>query len=235
MNAFYKNIPFDMVPHMQHIHLAIGGFAGLSEQDIVGPMYQSISGPERPTYVTLLKIVEDVCALLKSCHQIHMMRISIRSIEEQPGSIEKVMDPIRKLRRIKHSQTVVWSMQDDRWVDWNLRSSYGRYLDKILALPEGVKAPKYVGDEKDPDQTEDNIFDIIGARWMGGTTFAYPEDSDEYDEDDEGDFFDGYDYYDDLDASLDDFGNIVEVDYGIAYDEHEVYDDTQNELEWEDY
>lgn len=201
-NASIEKIPYDMIPHMQNVHVTVGGFKGLRESDIVGFEHQSVYGPERPTYVPLMMLVHEVCALLRSCHQLHMLRISIRSIEDTPGSIEIVMDPIRKLRRIKRTRMVVWSMQEDRWVDWNLRGSYGRYVDRILALPESVEAPTYVGDEKEPNISEDSIFDIIGATWMGGTTFVYPDDSDdEFDDDDDGDyedFFDDYDdYYDD--------------------------------------
>lgn len=224
MGACFSKIPYDMIPHMHNVHLTVGGFKGLSESDIVGPRHQSVYGPERATYVPLMTVIQKVCGLLKSCYQLHMLRISIRSIEEIPGSIKVVMDPIRKLRRIKRSKTIVWSMQEDHWVVWNLKESYGRYINRILALPEGVEAPKYVGDEKEPNMSEDSIFDIIGATWMGGTIFAYPEDIDSDDDDDDDDtmddFFDDYDdYYDDMDGG---FGDILDE-----------YPSTDSELEWD--
>lgn len=195
--CFFKDPPkMECLRHMQLIHLRIGTHWGIREYDIVPANSQTVSGPERPTYKGLVKVVEEVCEKLKECHQIHILRVSVRSIEKTPGKIEKVMDPIRKLRGIKQTNTVVFAMQEDRWVDWNLKGSYGRYLNRIMAMPEGTKAPKYVGDEKEPNQSEKNIFDMVGGKWLGGRSFGMPklddtdddtEDHDQTDVDDEDD------------------------------------------------
>ena len=181
---FFKNSPtMEMFRHMQLIHLQVGAYGGITEDDIVPAKRQRVSGPERPAYRSLVEVVKDVCGKLKECHQIHVLRVSVRSIESKPGSVEKVMDPIRSLRRIRRTTPVVFAMQDDKWVDWNLKGSYGRYMNKIMALPEGTTAPKYVGDEQEPNQNDRNIFDTVGGKWLGGTSFAMPVLDEDYDDD----------------------------------------------------
>jgi hypothetical protein len=179
LDESFFDIPRDMVQYLQQVVLNIGTQGGLREFDIVPTKRQTTLGPERPSFQPLLSKVEGVCGLLKKCKNIHLLRLSIRSIEKTPGSIEMVMDPIRKLRGIKKTHAVVFAMQEDKWVDWNLKGSYGRYMSRILEMPKGGVAPKYVGDEKEPDQSEDDIFDMIGGRWLGGRRFEYEEDGSE--------------------------------------------------------
>jgi hypothetical protein len=189
-DCFFKEPPkMEMLRHMQLIHLQVGTHGGIRECDIVPTKRQTVSGPERPTYRSLVEVVGEICEKLKECHQIHVLRVSIRSIEKTPGSVERVMDPIRSLRRIKQTNTVVFAMQEDQWVDWNMKGSYGRYMNKIMAMPEGTVAPRYVGDEKEPNQNEKKIFDMVGGKWLGGRSFAMPmpdeEDDDDIDEDED--------------------------------------------------
>ncbi|KAE8446316.1 hypothetical protein EG329_012063 [Mollisiaceae sp. DMI_Dod_QoI] len=193
-------------PELRFIHVNVGsgqGFpgGGVKEYDILPWKRQTRSGPERPSFMPLLKVVNDVCELLKKCKQLHILRITLRSIEKTPGSIEMVLDPLRQLRGVKKTSTVCMGMQDDMWVDWNLKGSYGRYLSKILALPEGVQAPKYVGDEIEPNQSDKEIFDTIGGRWCGGRIFTYPYDMELDDPSD-----DDMDYIEDFDG----FGALTE-------------------------
>ena len=182
-------IPWDMLPYVQRIFLSAGAGAqegsGIRESDIVPCKSQTRLGPERPGFRSLLSVVEEVCGVLRMCRKIHLLRVSLRSVERTPGSMEMVLAPIRKLRTIGRTHLTVYSMQKDRWVDWNLKGSYGRYLNRVMALPEGTEAPRYVGDEREPGQSEDGIFDMIWGRWMGEKTFEYPED--EFDEDDQED------------------------------------------------
>jgi hypothetical protein len=179
----------EMLMCMQLMHLQVGVIKGIREYDIMPVKGQTVSGPERPTYRSLVEVVQQLCGMLQKCHQIHLLRVSLRSIERTPGSIEKVMDPIRNLRGIKHTIPVVFSMRHGRWIDWNLKGSYGRYMNKIMAMPHGAAAPKYVGDEQEPNQDERNIFDMVGGMWMGGRSFAMPDktDDDYIDDEDEED------------------------------------------------
>ena len=217
----------EILRHMQWTHLQIGTQGGIRECDIVPHKRQTVLGPERPTYKNLVGIVEQMCDIFKVCHQIHCLRISVRSIEKTPGSIEKVMDPIQRLRGIKKSCPVVFAMQEDHWVDWNLKGSYGRYLNEIMALPEGTDIPKYVGDEKEPKQNDKNIFDMVGGKWLGGKTFVRPnlDGDNEADFGGDGDMDEEMDDLDD-DAWVDDKGDDMEMfmnamcngNYGEAFD-----------------
>ncbi|CZR56224.1 uncharacterized protein PAC_06112 [Phialocephala subalpina] len=197
---------------LRFVHVSVGsgaGYAGggIREYDILPYKRQTKSGPERPSFVPLLKVMDNVCELLKGCRQLHCLRITLRSIEKTPGSIEKVLHPLRQLRGVKKTSAVCMGMQDDMWVDWNLKGSYGRYLNKILGMPVGAKAPRYIGDEKEPNQSDKEIFDMIGARWCGGKIFAYP-DSDEDEDDDIDD--DDLEFIDDEDIEIGDFHEFME-------------------------
>lgn len=55
--------------------------------------------------------------MLKEFHQIHGLRVLVRSIEKTPGSILRVTDPIRRLKGIKKTNPAVFSTQEDKWVD----------------------------------------------------------------------------------------------------------------------
>ena len=61
---------------------------------------KTVSGPGRPTYRSLIEVVE-MSGMLKEFHQIHGLRVLVRSIEKTPGSILRVTDPIRRLKGIK--------------------------------------------------------------------------------------------------------------------------------------
>jgi len=223
-DSFFE-IPPDMTRYLQNVVLNIGTLVGLTESDIVPSKKQTRCGPERPTFAPLVSVVEEVCEMLQRCYSVHRLRLSVRSIEKTPGSIEKVMNPIRQLREIKRTNPTIYSMKDDNWVDWNLKGSYGRYLNRILGMPSGCEAPKYVGDEKDPNQSEDNIFDKIGGRWVGGRTFAYHDDSGS---ESEGEGMDGWDEYDGFEEFLGDM-------FGSMHHFHDDFDDAddQSNNSWE--
>ncbi|KAF8858241.1 hypothetical protein BDZ45DRAFT_404417 [Acephala macrosclerotiorum] len=199
---------------LRFVHVSVGsgaGYAGggVREYDILPYKRQTKLGPERPSFVPLLKVMDNVCELLRGCRQLHVLRITLRSIEKTPGSIEKVLHPLRQLRGVKKTSAVCMGMQDDMWVDWNLKGSYGRYLHRILGMAEGTKAPRYVGDEKEPNQSDKEIFDMIGARWCGGKTFAYPDSDEDEDENDEIDD-DDMEFIDDEGDDMDDFHEFME-------------------------
>jgi hypothetical protein len=184
-DCFMKKPPKkEILRHMQWMHLQIGTHCGIKEYDIVPTKRQTLSGPERPTYKSLAHTVEEICEELKACHQIHCLRVSLRSVEETPGSIGKVMEPLQRLRGIKKTNAVVAAMREDRYVEWHLRASYRQYMNDIMTLAEGTEAPKYVHDENDPDQSENSIFEKVGMVW-GGYYFA-PLSDEEIDGDQDG-------------------------------------------------
>jgi hypothetical protein len=130
---------------------------------------------------------------------------------------------------------VVFSMVEDSFVYWNLKGSYGRYMNRIMALPERADTPKYIGDEKEPNQSEDSIFDMVGARWMGGHAFAYPEDDEEGDDEDWLDEHDEFeDFFDDMfGGGIDDEDELDEDEYDddeVSLDEEERLADFVDEV-----
>lgn len=205
----------DMWAHLRYIHLSVGSGRGapgmgITEYDILPWKRQTKLGPERPSFVPLLEVMENVKKVLEHCAQIHFLKISIRGVGKSPGSMEMVIAPLRELRGVKRSDVVVLGMQDDFWVDWCLKGSYCRYLTTIMAMPTGTEAPPYDASlysrrqtESDPSQEkteeqkfeeEDSIFGYINKRWTGARSFGFPinedgiplEDlSDEYDDDEE--------------------------------------------------
>lgn len=207
--VYWQKVPYDMIPHMRYIHWTVGGTNGFVEDDIVPSRIREVAGPERPTYQILQPLVDRVCALLASCHKINVLRVSIRSVDEKPGSIENLLKPLKELREIGKLKIVIWSMQKDLWVDFNLKASYALHLNKVLALPKGSPEPKWI-DPRNPDESDPSIFDIIGAYWnrKSGFQLYSPLDDDvdnDVDEDDE-DFEDEDEFeIDDLDLEYEEF------------------------------
>jgi hypothetical protein len=177
--TYWQEVPWDMIPYMRRIHVTVGGNEGCCEADIVPPRVREYHGPERPTYVMLQPLVDKLCEILDSSDALQLFRLSIRSMEKNPGSIKNLLEPIKKLRGIAETKAVCWSMQEDMWTDWNLKGSYGRYLQKLLSLPRGAPHIEYVGDEREPNQSEDEIFDIIGGYWNGRGGFIFPSEEDQ--------------------------------------------------------
>ncbi|KUJ23755.1 uncharacterized protein LY89DRAFT_1956 [Mollisia scopiformis] len=239
----------NMWAELRSVHVSVGaprayGGGGIREYDILPWKRQTRPGPERPSFVPLLKVIDNICDLLGNCRQLHMLRISIRSIEKIPGSIELVLHPFRQLRRVKKTSVVCMGIQDDMWVDWNLKGSYGRYLDKILGMPDGAKAPKYVGDKKEPKQNDKEIFDMIGARWCGGDIVAYPTrddgDEDEPDDDDDEQGSMNDDEMAEFEAFLDHMGmpgpmmGALGIGWGTDSEEEDDEDDSEEDFSDED-
>jgi hypothetical protein len=57
-------LPHGMAKYLQRVHLQVGTLEGIMERDI-SHVHRCISGPERPTYRSLIQVVEDACDLLK--------------------------------------------------------------------------------------------------------------------------------------------------------------------------
>jgi hypothetical protein len=144
---YRMDLPRNMLKYMQTVYVQIGTLYGIDEIDVVPTKFQTLSGPQRPAYRTLIDKVEEVCELLRSCHKIHKLTINVQSNENEPGSIEKVLEPIKRLRGIQGTKVDVFAC-DPSWESeiWAMRQSYERYLEKIIAMPEGTEAPKYVPD-----------------------------------------------------------------------------------------
>jgi hypothetical protein len=156
-------LPRNMVKYMQRVTLNMGcSLGGIAEDDIVPFKKQTLLGPQRPTFRTLLMALEDVCTLLRGCTNLRFLKICIRSVESTPGSMQQLIEPLKAMRGIQESSLSACGFLDDRWVDWSMKTSYCRYLQRVMALPEGTEAPKYVGDGEEPVQDENDIFNMNG-------------------------------------------------------------------------
>ena len=175
--SYWQQVPYGMIPYMRKIHLCVGGSGeGVCEADLVPPRIRDIHGPERPTYILVQSLMEKICEILDSSDALQTFRLSIRSRDKLPGSIGNLLVPISKLRGIPTTRLGCSSMRTDMWIDWIMKASYGRYLSRLLALPRGAPPLKYVGDENDTDQSEDNIFDIISNYCLQHRGFIDPHE-----------------------------------------------------------
>jgi hypothetical protein len=143
---YRTDLPRNMLKYMQTVYVHIGTLDGIDESDIAPTEFQTLSGPQRPAYRTLIDKVEEACELLMSCDKIHNLTINVQSNEIEPGSIEQVLEPIKRLRGIKGTRVDVFACEPSESEIWSLRPSYEGYLEKIIAMPEGTEAPKYVPD-----------------------------------------------------------------------------------------
>lgn len=200
---FWKRVPYDMIQHMRRVHLKVGEFQGATQEDIVPPRIRSVSGPERPAFTLLQTVVDEACGILKTCHHLQQLRISIRSTDNEPGSIENLLVPFRELRGVRHTEISIRGAQANRLTSWRLKSSYAKYFSILLSQPRGTPPITYIGDDKASNEGETNIFDTHKDIWNLGQEFNYDnegsdfgfEDDDE--EIDDGDFYDDYEDYDD--------------------------------------
>ncbi|KAH8598338.1 hypothetical protein B0O99DRAFT_684373 [Bisporella sp. PMI_857] len=229
------DIPQSMIKHLQSLSLYVGTIGGITEYDIVPTKRQTISGPERPSYIPLLKAVNQACQLLEGCLSIHQLKVVVAAMSKNPGSIEMVMDPIGKLRGVKKCVIGIYSMQPDQWLDWELKKSYRVYMAQIMGMPKGAIAPSYIPDENN-GQTEKGIFELVGCRSIPGIGNADRiTDSSDYDSDVDDDFYgDDHDGFEEFLESMvpgyyDDFEDMMSEDEDdedtVEEDEFEGSDD----------
>lgn len=186
----------EFLRRIQKLHLSIGSLHGIREFDINPTTNQRVAGPERPSFRPLVKTIEEACVIINGCDSIHLLRVSIRSLQKQPGDTELVMAPILALRGIRQTKATIFSLHTDLWVDWNLRPSYGNYMSQVMALPEGAVAPKYVEDPEEDIEAVGRIFALVGGRYLGEGKFAFDSDEEnEIDDDDLQEWYEGYPFF----------------------------------------
>jgi hypothetical protein len=171
-----------MLRHLQSVNVEIGFKTGVNEVDIVTTMDQTLQGPERPTFRPVVDRVRELYQLLKECDKIHNLVVAVYSNERKPGSVQKVLEPITQLRGIEVSVCDVYQAGPTMQDGFELKNSYRRHLQEIMAMPPGIKAPEYVADESE-GQEENGVFLLLSD----------PDDTAEDDEDDEE--FEDYEAY----------------------------------------
>ena len=152
-------IPKNMIRHLQKVTILVGAKAGISEIDIVPTTDQSLQGPERPSFRTVLHMVQEACKLLSECDRIHIFHFIAYTNERTPGSLDQIIEPVTQLRDIQISDYDICPLVPTRRNTFQLKDSYVDYLDLVLAMPKGTKTPKYRPYEKGglPEE-RDSIF-----------------------------------------------------------------------------
>lgn len=51
--------------------------------------------------------MDNVCELLKQCRQLHVLKVTLRSMDDTPGSMEMLLDPLQNLRGVKSTKSLV--------------------------------------------------------------------------------------------------------------------------------
>jgi hypothetical protein len=168
-------IPKNMFKHIQKVSVVIGGKIGIKEVDIVPTTDQTLLGPERPTFRTVIDRVEAVSQLLRECDKIHFMEVTLGSNESKPKSVGKALEPITRLRGINSSRCKILSAAPNLHRAFGLKISYVRYLSKVMRMPAGAELPKYVPD-KNEGQEQNGIFHLLVDE-------SYDSASDDYNDD----------------------------------------------------
>lgn len=105
----------------------------------ISPVWESDLGVTNPK--CLLDVTKQACNVLRQCRQIHSLYIEIVGEDEHPDGIKDLLDMIMELRNIRKATVVA---RNESMRGWYLRPQYARYMARVMALPEGAKAPKYV-------------------------------------------------------------------------------------------
>jgi hypothetical protein len=144
--------PKHRLKYARNWELRIAPETGILESDIAG-------------YMNLLDAVAEVCKFLSQCQQIHQLRVKIKIDEPEPFGTELLLGPILKLRNIRQtyfdvSSTIEASERD--WQAWHLKRSYGCYMSRVMALPEGTDAGGYTNvDEDENEKKTRGIFEYV--------------------------------------------------------------------------
>jgi hypothetical protein len=150
--------PIDVLKHIRIIVLSLSA-PWVKGTDIVPTKRQRLCGPERPSFRPLLEVVTEICDILKQFLHIRLLQLSIRIFDKKPDNIELLLEPILKLRNIIEVKPAVFSKRDgdEDWVDWTLKMSYQRWMNRVMALLEGAVVPGYVA----TDYLGTNFFDYV--------------------------------------------------------------------------
>jgi hypothetical protein len=115
--------------------------------------------------------MSEACKFLSNCYQVHQLSVRIKFSENCPRlTSETVFGPISKLRNIRNTDFEVTfrSTMENLWVKkaWQLKQSYGSYLSRTIALPEGTTAGEYVCDSELKDGIRAiGVFELRKEAW----------------------------------------------------------------------
>jgi len=138
-------LPGSMLRLVKKWHLSIGDWFGIKNTDI-----QS-ANPEDTEYKSgissgksLLMAIEEALTVLKHCQQVHHLVVNITLIAAKPGRAKLLLSSIMTLRNIRSTEIMV---EGRSWPNvWRLNLCYGRYMARIIALPDDAPIPKYACD-----------------------------------------------------------------------------------------
>jgi hypothetical protein len=175
-----------MLRYMRQVVLDIGGILAINEFDIVPAQFQTLSGPQRPAFRSLLDVVEETCALLNGCVRLLSMNVTLMSNDDVPGSVDLVLAHLLRLRGIPNSNFLVGTHPYTGCRGWSLKPGYLKHLSSAVALPAGAATPKFTvtkekfervnplyqgeysdeeGDEYDDEYTDDGIYEDMAYQW----------------------------------------------------------------------
>jgi hypothetical protein len=161
-------IPIEPIPQidvLKHIRIMVLSLSSpwVKGTDIVPTKKQRLSGLERPSFRPLLEVVTEICDILKQFLHIRLLQLSIRVFDKSPDNIELLLKPILKLRNIIEVKPAVFSKRDgdEDWIDWTLKMSYQRWMNHVMALPEGAEVPEFVDT------------DYLGTKFIDYSTASY--------------------------------------------------------------
>ena len=146
-----------MLRHLQNVSVEIGVHAGINEVDVVPTTGQTLSGPQRPTFHTVIDRSEEAFRLLNNCDKIHRLVVSVFCNELDPMSVEKALEPITRLRGVRYSVCGIYPSRPTMTGAYRFKDSYVVYLRKIMSMPASAKAPMYAP-YKSEGQKENGIY-----------------------------------------------------------------------------
>lgn len=152
----------EMLKHFRHWQIRIEESTDFEDTTISEALFISETNivprvPQSPARKRngLLATMEKACDILKQSHQIHKLAVEVicDHQEHPPPSVEKLLDPFKRLRNIRMTSFYVISCGEYTILPRTLVGpSYERYMSRIMALPEGTAAPE----PSDEDIVEDD-------------------------------------------------------------------------------
>jgi hypothetical protein len=149
--------PAEALKYVRRWQLHVGFPENIIESDIVPwPIIK-----KHNAYKSLLYAMDEACAVLRQCYQVHELHIKMRIEEDTLGSTALLLTPLLKLRDIRY--TVLNIASGESMDGWYLKGGYCNYMSCTMALPEGMATPEYDGDEDESnneEETTEGIFEF---------------------------------------------------------------------------
>lgn len=166
----------EMVREMRHVHVFVGLGLAIRESDIIK------SGLDGLTIFTLIVelLIDDV---LMKCICLKTLSVEIKSLEERPWNVRKLLDLFCTVRGVKDAQIDVWSTIETfggtTFIQWQLKEKYKKLLGADMQLPKGSEITDYLRNrDQDDKRDEEDIFEYIELD-------SEDEEEDEDDDEDE--------------------------------------------------